>query len=143
MNANELRLKNIVVVVNPKYRPNETGKLFSVVGIAEDNIRVSDGIDDFGQLPQFIVPVKLSEEWFKNFGFEKDIEDEYLKDCFDADCSFFVNNPNTPFSRIDLVNGVWFFRTPESEHYPCPKYVHKFQNWWYESTGESLQLSST
>ena len=80
MNANELRLKNIVVVVNPKYRPNETGKLFSVVGIAEDNIRVSDGIDDFGQLPEFIVPVKLSEDWFKDFGFEKDTDDEYLKE---------------------------------------------------------------
>ena len=82
-------------------------------------------------------PIPLTKERLLSFGFKKD-PDTDLEECFNSDCSFFVNNPKIPFIRIDLINGVLFFRTSENEYYPCPEYVHSFQNLYFALTGEEL-----
>lgn len=128
---NDLRIGNFVLSQND----SRICKVFALSDECEDNNGNINGYDC-----KYIEPILLTEDFFLKFGFEKDIDYEYLQGCFNTDCSFFLNNSNTPFSRVDLINGTWFLRTPENEHYPCPKHVHKFQNWWYESTGIILNI---
>ena len=134
MNQNELRLGNIVTINNVKHRPNESGNLFLVVGISYSNIRISSGTYDFGQLPDFIVPIKLTEDWLVKFGFKR------------VSCGIGwdeISNGIVQLNEVPTNKGKLIAFNYATDKYNYLKYVHQLQNLYFILCGVELQLSST
>ena len=74
--ANELRIGNLLRLNNPEHRPDEHGKVLKVVGVTEEYPLVQlvhdpNRIMSFGQFWHFIDPIPLDESWLRRAGFEK------------------------------------------------------------------------
>lgn len=75
--ANDLRVGNLVRSNNPLHRPNELGKTLHILEIKDEMI-VGVAVEDmpcaftFGQFLKYIDPIPLTEEWLDRMGFKKE-----------------------------------------------------------------------
>jgi hypothetical protein len=128
MRTIELKIGNIVKLNNPKYRPNETGKTFSIIGFTFDNIRISDGFDDFGQLPEFIEPIPLTQEILEKLHPD-------FKVLVGKHCS--VNRFKLFYAETYKLWRVYI----DSTFITKVEFVHEWQNVYFALNGEELKLN--
>ena len=130
MEAKELRIGNLVTIDN-KVRLKDSGKTLTVMGVADESIRLHNELDVFGQLLKFIKPIPLTEEWLLNFGFEED------------SCNYYkiIENQEAVL-YIDKLDTTFAYGYP----YECSggdlklKHVHQLQNLYHALTGEELTI---
>ena len=136
MKATELRIGNYVSVTTT------TNKFDIVEGIeynkgleshylALKNVHYGVWFEHKGL--DFINPIKLTEEWLKDFGFEIKYEISYIIG------SFLGLNPITKDHLIYLTNtgDGWFYKNG----FHKIKHVHQLQNLYFVLTGQELTLN--
>ena len=130
MNANELRIGNFVYENNGNVAVIKGSHVIGTITVIYD--KFNPKIEQ--QSIKLIKPIRLTEEWLKDFGFE------YSKR---AEVWFFGENPVTKDWMLTLkwldCEDCPFYR---NGHFKV-KYVHKLQNLYFALTGVELQLSST
>lgn len=138
MNANELRIGNLVKI-NNDLLPETKGQVYSVYGINErfdkefpesknvvslrhksHNARY---VRTYSQFDEFIEPIPLTDEWLVKFGFEKSYK-SFVKGDFT-----FITNHGLAYKLTIITN--------------LPKYVHQLQNLYFALTGEELEIEKT
>lgn len=140
INANELRLGNLVILQNKEYRPNESGFIHKVTGITEKFGKHADELgnfvvelerqennifeDRYGQYVSYLEPIPLTEDWLIKFGF---------KDSQKTEGHLLFNW----YSDHIGIKGMLGMVKP----YKC-RYVHQLQNLYFALTGEELQCLS-
>jgi len=146
INAKELMIGNYVTINNPKYRPDDTGKILVVTEIKteqstkhfESGQTISGYLlenkykDTFGQYVEFIQPIPITEQWLLDFGAKKKEHMPYYY--FD-------------YILIKIVEGTYevsvkFFGGYNSTDF-CIHYVHHLQNLSFALSGKELNLNKT
>jgi len=142
MNANELRLGNIVTINNifshekmlntpllvcgiEKLRENEGG----IIKLNYPNYNDNIVIPAFSQFDKFINPIPLTEEWFLKAGFYKHIKfkNTYVKGSFSIKIT---DSGVIYFKYNDFVIAELLF-------------IHQLQNIFFSLCGEELVFSTT
>ena len=134
MRALELRIGNLVLLNNPKYRPAETGKVHVI-----DDIRPKDAVvfelDKlpysvcYGQFLEYIEPLPITTDWLIRFGFE------------------FVNevggwcNKNHIVYQLDVGWEFHPFCTNDKHLQLKINYMHQLQNLEYVLRGEDFKFN--
>ena len=124
--ANELRVGNLVLLNNPVYRPIDTGQIHLINAITKEYASVSKltkepFTDTYGQYLQYIEGIPITTEWLLKFRFKKKLNDNKVS----------YNKHNI---IIHFVNGIF----TEYVHQKQIKYVHKLQNLFFEIRGVEL-----
>jgi hypothetical protein len=114
MKANELRIGNFVM------RPNFP------------NYEVVDWklIAKIAQVPDWYIPIPLTEEWLLKFGFEKDKINSSIYPNYNFNGFGLFNSIGVPW-EWDLVRGSNYIRNKI-------QYVHQLQNLYFALTGQEL-----
>lgn len=151
MNANELRIGNLVKI-NNDLLPETKGQVYSVYGINErfdkefpesanvvslrHESRNTRYVRTYNQFDEFVEPIPLTEEWLVKFGFEK------VNDNFMTIESYHYENKNCWIYLI--ADGFELeLNTLSERNNLCRtyKYVHQLQNLYFALTGEELTIS--
>jgi len=132
MEANELRIGNLVTVNNRAWE-NIKGKPLKVVGITSTNgitnkstfsislEHLTKNFQSYSQFIEFIEPIRISEKWFENLGFEEGSVGYYYKDDF-----------------IVTVEGQVYFG--ETEIWIAEThFIHQLQNLFFDLKKEELK----
>ncbi|HWR94057.1 MAG TPA: hypothetical protein VN192_02530 [Flavobacterium sp.] len=131
MKQNNLRIGNLV--------KDDEGNIVKVERINSDNIKEFTIVSKDGKLyPSNIYPIKLTEQWFKDFGF------------FDIVYAFDMNIERELLFRVIVTKGGFYpsvIQEPEVSN-ECVSivglqrldYVNDLQNLWYALKGEELEL---
>lgn len=134
--ANELRIGNIVTVDNPQFHPNLKDVPMVIKGIhttergyavkLEHLIPSDDIFTEYSQLIQFIIPIPLTGEILLKAGFEKDIESLFYRN------SFIIAKTKTrwAFYHNGLMGGE-LVRIDD---------LHQLQNLFFALTGEEIKI---
>ncbi len=146
MNANELRIGNLVKIHNDLL-PETNREIYSVYGINErydkefpesKNVvslrhksRNARFIRTYSQFDEFIEPIPLTDEWLVKFGLDQGGYDFY----------FWTKETPTGLFSIngDPESGYGVRYNNEIE--PPLEYVHQLQNLYFALTGEELTIS--
>lgn len=120
MNANELRIGNLILV---------DGKIVEITGIKKSTVFLSDGFQMF--IAGGIEPIPLTEEWLIKFGFDKVLHRNdkmyyRLNDYFVIEDSRVFLFGDDTFEILKLRQEI--------------KYVHQLQNLYFALTGEELTI---
>lgn len=132
MNAAELRIGDLVLLDNLKYRPKETGLIHIVLGISEKNALVSkvqnnEFKDSYGQYYEYLKPIELTEEILLKCGFFYDS---------DAD-TFKISNCTM---QLDSYGFDGYMVIIFGEDLRLIKNLHQLQNLYFCLTGEELEI---
>jgi len=139
--ATELRVGNLVMTNNSKYRTNDVGKIACVVSIdSENNFEDKKGtatvylIDDkykdtHGQWLHFYEPIPITEEWLFKFGFVDGHKCEEYHNFIILDPFFIVAYKKNNYHLH--VYGKFNIEI---------KYIHQLQNLYFALTGKELEL---
>lgn len=150
--AQDLRIGNLVMTNNSKYRTEDVGKIACITQI--DSERTFEEIkgtaslylidnkwkDTYGQWLTFLEPIPINEEWLLKFGFirqDNDIDTWYqieIKDGYYLE--YFISMSYTSLILIEVNNitGDNQFILPNT-----PKFVHELQNIYYALTQKELE----
>ena len=143
INSNELRIGNLILLHNPKHRPNESGKICTIIKLLDDyaELRVLDYVfDDFGQFYKFLDPIRLTEEWLLKFGFKQGGYN-----------GLFWSKLNLEIAGADYLNMgtdedgfhfIWYDGTMQP-HGVNIQSIHQLQNLWFTLTKSELILEET
>jgi len=159
MKANELRVSNLVISNNQKYRPDKFGKICVVTAIDTNRPKIEQysGVsctlyvfddeyqDTFGQMIEFIQPIPLTPEWHIRFGAKRNGFNDFVYQVsdiktisFSGDYVFmrdFDIDINAP-GMTDNICTLW-----NNDIRKRSMYVHEWQNMWNIMTGTELTLT--
>jgi len=144
MNANELRLGNLVIIKNNNL-PEVNNRISTVLGIQqreEKDFPDSDSVICFNcdgswvnyyQLNEYIKPIPLTEEWLLKLGFDK---------------LYYHSVYSQPNANIFSKRGYFIkhYKRMDVEYYRFVredvtiKYVHQLQNLYFALTGDELEV---
>ena len=134
MNPQELRVCNLVLINNPKERPDDVGKIAIVLAINSlksfQELRGSATIkriddkwgDTYSQWLKHLQPIPITEEWLLKFGFELD------------SCSKYFERWRKDVVYIEKINGNYH------HDYVAVGAVHTLQNLYFALTGEEISF---
>jgi hypothetical protein len=141
LTAKDLRVGNLVLTNNPKYRSQDVGKIAYVLNInSEKEFEGMIGTatiyhlenewkDTYGQFLEYLQPIPLTEELLLKFGFRKESipvkQNTVLHETYD------LNNLHL-LRRIEF-NQIWYNNIQV-------KYVHQLQNLFFSLCEEELTL---
>lgn len=145
--ANELRIGNLVFVDNKKYHPKLKNIPVIVTGIekktltndlrqsfpfSDSSIRIVPTQGQFkdleiGQLNEFIKPIKLTEERLLQCGFKEDL----------SRVSWHITSYVIGEFEIYCIDGGESFKYNDVEI----KYLHQLQNLYFVLTGKELEIN--
>ena len=92
---------------------------------------VSFRCGDYGLMEE-IQPIPLTEQWLKDFGFEKELDNSMVK----GDIAIFLDRRfKTNLFLRDNQENKWFSFNSKVE------YVHQIQNLYFSLTGSELTLN--
>lgn len=128
MEANELRLGNLILY-NGKVTEVESVSLFYVnVGIHDDGLQIN--IEDCS-------PIPLTEEWLLKFGFTTGDGDYFLKEVIDdLGISYILEEKQLHLIYFCDTGGVTDAILIPKEI----KYINQLQNLYFALTGEELRI---
>ena len=153
--ANELRIGNLVTLNNEKYHPRVSGETLMVtainqtrgfenekthgVSLEHTNQKKNTYYDSYSQFVCYVEPIALTEEWLLKFGFEKD---EYQPNLYKLGCFEIVYacawNKKTPQYHIAYDSERDIYKNPIWEGFDC---VHQLQNLYFALTGEEIEIN--
>jgi hypothetical protein len=160
MEANELRIGNLVLTNNLEYRASDAGKIAHVVAIDSEKVHEelkgtatichldSEWGDTYGQWFVHLKPIPLTEEWLLKFAFyqmpHNTIQNSFMKNIgrgrvISVGC---VGTPNEMVFITD-ENGekVENIITARNFDYDGKTYVHQLQNIYFALTGQELTIN--
>ena len=141
MEAKELRIGNMVILNNTKYRPTDSGKIHVVDQIKNETVNIFrlDKLpysECYGQFIQYIEPIPLTDSFFQKLNAEKDkeynahyvlpINGDYGYMLFTKDESGYSVFIHIDDSSILLYHNIM--------------YVHEIQNIYFAISGEELTI---
>ena len=140
MNANELRINNLVAINNELLLETK-GEIYKVSGI---NLRFESMFPDsksvifldhtksirtYSQFDEFIEPIPLTEDWLLKMGFK--IQGRRIsKDWF----YLWYDDEKIIFALAEMQE--------ETGAYLIINYIHQLQNLYFSLTGKELQLTN-
>lgn len=130
MEAQELRIGNLLLLNNSEFRPRETGKVITVTAVSTDTLKPSIGckVDEytyFGQFIEYLEPIPLTDEWLIKAGFER--QKQYMGRVYNKSIMQLQNEDDGWVDGYDTV-------------IPLTKYVHQLQNLYFALTGKELDI---
>lgn len=155
MNAQHLRIGNIVTINNSESWPKLKGISMKVTGLKEVDVRgfpnSKHGIDlleidtpypkAYSQFDEFVEEVILTEEWLIKFGFTKNV------------MSYEINvSPNPKSYKLLSLSGDYLYLKEGfsktncdicviwNRDYKKQFYVHELQNVYYDISGNELSV---
>jgi hypothetical protein len=138
MQANELRINNLVFVDNPKHHPGFKGVALIVTSVDKLNVGVGkydDGevVHIFSQKMKYIQPIPITEEWLVKMGFEKDGNNYYthIGERFDLVVTWDTID-KCFYTELRPLEG-------NSLQIDC-EYIHQLQNLYFTLTGKELEF---
>jgi hypothetical protein len=78
-------------------------------------------------------PIPLTEQWLKDFGFEKRMENDGNLPCF----------KKGKYTIAMWIGKKWQFWINTVDIYRSPQHVHQLQNLYFALTGEELKLNQS
>ncbi len=142
LTAKDLRVGNLVITNNPKYRSQDIGKVACIVAINSlKKYEELDGDaliyhldnewkDTYGQFLIYLEPIPLTEEWLLRFGFEKK-ENNWKCLCICNDWTYLY---------WERLAGLELSVNKHSVMLPHIKYVHQLQNLYFALTNQELEI---
>ena len=142
MNANELRINNLVAINNELLLETK-GEIYKVSGI---NLRFESMFPDsksvifldhtksirtYSQFDEFIEPIPLTEDWLLKMGF-----------VYRGIYYHFPNHDIFKLEQYKNKNAYWLRHASESLDSVRINHVHTLQNLYFSLTGEELQLTN-
>lgn len=139
MNHKEIMFGNFVYVENYKSHPNLINEPVKVVGIQERNEKffpkseasISVEVDKYNgvsQFNEFIKPIPLTSEWFRDFKF-KELENSFLSERF----KFMYKKGYNYWYVIDRLSLTYLTKI---------EFVHELQNFMFVMDSVELKLIS-
>jgi len=128
MKANELRIGNLVMLHNPKYRLIESDKIHIVLEVRENAamVTIPGSGNEYGQYYEFLKPILISEEILLKCGFV------LMNKWFDYELSLF---------RIGYITNDEYFQFESNGKVIDIKSLHQLQNIVYFNTDQELDVS--
>lgn len=137
--ANELRIGNLVILNNPKYHPESTGKIFMIDSVKNDDV----SLFDYENLPsiilyqylKYIEPIPLTEEWLLKLRSRESLPVNY-KNIYIMLDRFLLT--------YQASYGFWYvydFSGEEMLYITKVEFVHEWQNVYFALNGEELTLT--
>lgn len=83
-------------------------------------------------------PIPLTEQWLKDFGFEKNPDIEYITECFGTDVYYYLYGEMLPYDRIMKFDEKWCLSNSDGDYNTNCQYVHQLQNLYFALTGKEL-----
>jgi len=132
--AQELRIGNLVMLHNPKYRLVESDKIHQVLEVRENAamVTISGSNNEYGQYYEFLKGIPLSEEILLKCGFEP-----IYKSDFTVKLELITEHI---FEAVRSIENDWHIRYKFNvlKHF---NYLHQLQNIYFALTGQELNTS--
>lgn len=122
MNTRELKIGNYVTIAHESNSP-----IGVVKNVMEDEAWIKHSNKNHMVTDSLILPIRVTEQWLLNFGFEKTIEKHY-DGCF---WDF-----GDEFGLTQSKNGLYWFYFGDVP----VQYVHQLQNLFFAMCGKELEL---
>jgi hypothetical protein len=151
MKSSEFRVGNIIHVLHEDFVTEKIVDAHTIALMEDYERDPNDEKWSRGGIPEMYSEIPLTEEWLKNFGFEKNRDFDSFRIAISplikwACRTFIVVAIGRKYwdgeGWMDLISERADHDYPELQTCTIPcKYVHQLQNLYFALTGEELQLA--